>query len=395
MAFLSGSIGFERFRVVGSRLRKFSGEQLELLSHFASGKFKTSSEENVQVGFLGGSHLLDRDFDEEKNIINHALHFGIRIDTNQIPSALKKAWLQIELAAMMKDSSQGRPTRAQRQEASDSVEQRCLNELQSDKYVRMQQYPALWDVQQQLLYFGGSGASALGHAADLFERAFAVELERVNASWLAMQWAERTKKLDALHEIDITSFLEESPIVSLAWASNTADDFSFLGNEFLLWLWWYLDNESDRVLLKDKSEVTLMFARTMQLECPWGEWGREVLTSECPIRMPEAMQAIRAGKLPRKAGLILVREGQQFEFVLQAETFAISSAKIIVEEPDDHPQDRLDNRIDSIRFLSETVDQLFEAFCHRRVGKAWNSDVKKIRKWLQTGPNSKKSSPAA
>ena len=259
----------------------------------------------------------------------------------------------------------------------------------------MQQYPALWDVQQQLLYFGGSGASALGHAADLFERAFAVELERVNASWLAMQWAERTKKLDALHEIDITSFLEESPIVSLAWASNTADDFSFLGNEFLLWLWWYLDNESDRVLLKDKSEVTLMFARTMQLECPWGEWGREVLTSECPIRMPEAMQAIRAGKLPRKAGLILVREGQQFEFVLHAETFAISSAKIIVEEPDDHPQDRLDNRIDSIRFLSETVDQLFETFCHRRVGKAWNSDVKKIRKWLQTEPNSKKSSPAA
>ena len=223
MAFLSGSIGFERFRVVGSRLRKFSGEQLELLSHFASGKFKTSSEENVQVGFLGGSHLLDRDFDEEKNIINHALHFGIRIDTNQIPSALKKAWLQIELAAMMKDSSQGRPTRAQRQEASDSVEQRCLNELQSDKYVRMQQYPALWDVQQQLLYFGGSGASALGHAADLFERAFAVELERVNASWLAMQWAERTKKLDALHEIDITSFLEESPICLLYTSPSPRD----------------------------------------------------------------------------------------------------------------------------------------------------------------------------
>ena len=53
MAFLSGSIGVERFRVVGSKLRKFSGDQLELLSHFASGKFKTSSEENVQVGFLG------------------------------------------------------------------------------------------------------------------------------------------------------------------------------------------------------------------------------------------------------------------------------------------------------------------------------------------------------
>ena len=34
MAFLSGSIGFERFRVVGSKIRNFSGEQLELLTQY-------------------------------------------------------------------------------------------------------------------------------------------------------------------------------------------------------------------------------------------------------------------------------------------------------------------------------------------------------------------------
>ena len=111
--------------------------------------------------------------------------------------------------------------------------------------------------------------------------------------------------------------------------------------------------------------------------------------------MPEAMQAIRAGKLPRKTGLILVRDGQQFEFVLQAESFSVSSAKIQIEEPEDHPQDRLDSRIDSIRFLSETVDHLFEAFCQRRVHKGWTSEVKKIRQWLQSGPKSRKSQPAA
>ena len=130
------------------------------------------------------------------------------------------------------------------------------------------------------------------------------------------------------------------------------------------------------------------------MECPWGEGGREVLTSECPIRMPEAMQAIRAGKLPRKAGLILVREGQQFEFVLQAETFAISSAKIQIEEPEDHPQDRLDGRIDSVRLLSDSVDLLFETFCQRRVGKTWSSDLKKIQRWL-TSETALRKKPAA
>ena len=271
MAFLSGSIGFERFRVVGSKLKKFGPEQLETLQQFASDKFQTAAEENVQVGFLGGAHLLDRDFNEEKNIINNALHFGIRIDTNQVPSALRRAWLQIELAALMSENPHGRPTRAQRQEANDGVEQRCHDELKTGKYIRMQQYPALWDARQHLLYFGGSGVSAVSHSADLFERAFEVELERVNASWLAMQWAERTKQIDALHEIEIASFQTDNVLTSLAWASNTADDFSFLGNEFLLWLWWYLETQSDTLTLHDDSEVTLM----LRGRCSWNVPGEK------------------------------------------------------------------------------------------------------------------------
>ncbi|MCA1806911.1 MAG: hypothetical protein LC687_03475, partial [Actinobacteria bacterium] len=86
------------------------------------------------------------------------------------------------------------------------------------------------------------------------------------------------------------------------------------------------------------------------------------------------------------------RFGQQYDLVLQAESFAISGAKIHVDENDtDH---QLDDRIDAIRSLNETVDLLFHAFCARRVGREWAKDHEKIRHWLGTTEQRRKM-PAA
>src|SRR5690606_33384300 len=97
MPFLSGSLSFERFRVDKFESASFDQTHLDLLQQHAAGKVETNAAENVHTGFLGGAHLFDQDFDLEKNVINDAVHFGIRIDTNQIPSAIKNAWLQMEL----------------------------------------------------------------------------------------------------------------------------------------------------------------------------------------------------------------------------------------------------------------------------------------------------------
>ena len=129
-----------------------------------------------------------------------------------------------------------------------------------------------------------------------------------------------------------------------------------------------------------------MIARTLSLQCPRGESGKETITAEAPSRLPEAAQAIRSGKLPRKAGLILVRCGQQYEFVLQAETFTVSGARIRIEEAAEETGDGravVEDRIDSLRGFEETVDLLFRTFCTRRIGKNWSGELAEIRRWLK------------
>lgn len=393
MAFLSGSVSFERFKVTGNAPKQFGDDQIEILQNHAIGKFQTSSEDNIHVGFLAGSHLLDTDFDLEKNLIGDALHCAIRIDTNQVPSAMKKAWLQIELAAATAESRTGRPTKVQRQEAKDFVEQRCAVEASSGKYHKMKQFPILWDFSNEMFYFGGSSESAVGHCADLFAKAFDVELSRLTAGSIATAWADKNKSRSLLENSSPAAFHPDQEGNEYAWLNSDAANYDFLGNEFMMWLWWHLENESDTLKLEDDSEVTAMLAKTLSLECPFGAFGKETITSESPVKLLEAGHAIRSGKIPRKTGMILNRFGQQFDLVLSAETFGVSGAKI---QKVDEAQGRVifESRIESIRSLSETVDALFHVFCKKRLAKSWNNELEKIRNWLLSDIKQKRK-PAA
>src|SRR6185437_1745323 len=161
MGFLAGSIGFERFRVDGPAIKQFGPKQITILDKFAIGKIEEISPEATKVGFLAGNHLFDQDFSLAKNIINDSLHCGLRIDTNKIPSALRKAWLAIELAPLLEENPQGRLTKAQPQEAKEAVEARCEEEAKSGKFKRMMQFSILWDLKDNVLYLGSSSPTAI------------------------------------------------------------------------------------------------------------------------------------------------------------------------------------------------------------------------------------------
>ena len=128
-----------------------------------------------------------------------------------------------------------------------------------------------------------------------------------------------------------------------------------------------------------------MLARTLTLQCPRDESGKETISAEGPAALPEASQAIRSGKLPRKAGLTLVRQGEQYDLVLQAETFTVSGAKVHMEEGEEGAEGRgvLEDRLEGLRGLNETLDLLLRAFLEQRVGKNWSAELGKIRRWLK------------
>jgi hypothetical protein len=76
-----------------------------------------------------------------------------------------------------------------------------------------------------------------------------------------------------------------------------------------------------------------------------------------------------------------VRQGDQFTFVLQAETFAVSSVKVAA--PDEKtPRERELARLSSVRDLCEGLDLLYRAFLARRLTGYWEGETKDVRAWL-------------
>ena len=398
MGFLSGTIAFERFRIDGPVVKRFQASHIEALERFAISQLTELTSEEAQAGFLAGGHLFDQEFSLEKNVIGDCLLCEVRIDTNKIPSALRKAWLAIELLPLIEANPSGRLTKAQRQEAKEAVEARCADEAASGKFKRQQSIPLLWHGREQTLFVGSSSPVAIELANDLFQRAFDVTLLRLSAGRVAYEWAEEEKKLDALEAIEPSVFHANEPGAHSEWLNGNSASFDFLGNEFLLWLWWTLETQSDTLTVADDAELIVMLNRTLPLECPRGDSGKETITSEAPVRLPEAHHAIKSGKLPRKSGLLIVRDGIQYDLVLQAELFSVSGGKIkLVDETREKEEatgSPHEERLESFKGLVETLDALYIHFCARRLSKAWNDDLKQMRRWLSREA-AKSKNPAA
>lgn len=391
MGFLSGRVTFTRYRVGGDSPLPFGDDILELTrKHLIGQNGPGEPADGVSTGWAGGDHVLDLTVDLGKNVINDALHLAIRIDADKIPSSLLKAYTQMEIEARAKLNPSGFATKAQKEEAKEAAKARAAAEAADGRFRRHNHYPVLWDGRTQTLYAGTSSASVLERLQILFRETFDRTLEPVTAGSLArilgLEGADGTGAepiiLGASPIVAPTAAAGDTP--TIAWTGDDPTSLDYLGNEFLLWIWHVLQNDGETVRLADGSEATVMLAKTLTLDCPRGETGRDQLTDDAPTRLPEALRALQAGKLPRKAGMVLVRHGAQYELTLQAETLAVSGAAL--PNPDDDGLSRHEQRmarVDSLRHLAESLDLLFQAYLLRRTSTGWTDELGRIRRWLQ------------
>src|SRR5258706_330359 len=136
------------------------------------------------------------------------------------------------------------------------------------------------------------------------------------------------------------------------WVAKGPEPKDFLGNEFLLWLWHEADARTSIVGTEDAGDVTIFLDHALDLDCAYGQTGKDTIRGDGPSRSPEARDALRVGKAPRKAGLILHASPPQFDFTLNAATLGVGSAKLPEVEDADPPRPLFPERISLLRELA-------------------------------------------
>ncbi len=382
MGFFSGRVTFLRFKVNGPRPGHFGEDHLDRLSSRAAGRSKLASADGIEVGWTAGDHVLDLEFDLAKNIINETLHFELRIDTDKLPTDLLKAYTAVELKALSANNPSGFPSARQKREAKEAARDRLEAEAKDGRFRKRKCIPVLWDARSNEVFFGATALSNVDQFVSLFQQSFGHDLEALTAGGRAHFLAELHGRTRFVEDAQPSAFIPSLASSDVAWIADEASR-DFLGNEFLLWLWWTTEINSDSITLADDSEATIMIARSLTLECPRGMTGSGTISHEGPTRLPEAKRAVQAGKLPRKAGLTVVRHDEQYELTLHAETLGVGSAKLpAVPEDITDSRAKLETRADQIRSLAETMDLLYDAFGAIRHSNEWSKTLPLMQKWL-------------
>ena len=388
MAFDTGSLSFMRYAVVGQSPKQADESLLEKISEHALRPTEIGVPEDVEWGWVGPRHIYDGLFAFEQCVFNDCIHFGLRIDTNKVPSEIKNAYTQIEEEAVASNNPSGFISKSQKREAKDSVGRKLDDELRSGKFRRSKLVPLLWDVPAGILY-GPASISVREKLMELFQRTFELELQPLSSGHIGIRELERRGKRRDYEDLSPTRFAksQEDPDApaEYPWVVKGDGAKDYLGNEFLLWLWH--EAQTRGAIKTPQGEATVMFDRTLQLDCVFNQTGKDTLTATGPTRMPEAIDALRSGKAPRKAGLIVDCPAGQFNLTLAGESLAISSLKLPDVENADTPRTLFEERITLLRDFVATLDAMYDAFLTARTS-GWDVTTGNIRKWIATGVKS-------
>jgi len=273
-------------------------------------------------------------------------------------------------------------------------------QAKTGRFRKSKAVPVIWDLSDKVVYFGSLGNTACEHLARLFHESFNVSLERLSAGTLAAETFSRKGKTRDWEDLRPSSFTaaptgvggvdddeEGAPrdlsIPAVPWLTRTVDTKDFLGNEWLLWLWHQSETAGGTIELPS-GEAALAIDKAIDLECAWGVGGKATLRGDAPTRLLEAAEALRTGKWPRKAGMILSDGEHQWELTLQADGFTVSSAALPEIADAQSPRELIEARLDRIVTLSRLVDELYTVFLAARGNGVWAGMKSNIGEWIKT-----------
>jgi hypothetical protein len=160
----------------------------------------------------------------------------------------------------------------------------------------------------------------------------------------------------------------------------------FLGREFLVWVWWKSDLVEGRMELGEAGPCEVWIDDQMILEARGEVVEQTRLRGAAPGASAEAKEALRSGKVPTKARLSITRDEQEYSFVFDGESFALSGVRLPALLQDER-EERFYERMYLCEELEEMLAALFREFLALRTSPLWEARVAPaIRGWVRDEP---------
>ena len=400
MSFESGRVTFIRFAVEGAAPTTADEQIFLQLEPFAFKETPIGRPDEVEVGFITGQHLLDTQFAYEKNGFGDCLLFAMRMDTHKPPAEVKRAYRLINEQAMAQQNPSGFASRSQKKEAAESADHQLHEDLAAGRFRKSKIIPLMWDLQARQLYCGAASNTVIEHLTRLMREAFSADLTLLSSGTLAHRHLESKGQSRAHDDARPAAYTDpparaagdeatayDATLPTVPWASATFEMKDFLGNEAMIWLWRQCEQAEgviDVTLAGRSTEIMLTIDKSLEMECAWGATGKQSLRGDGPTRLPEAGDALRGGKWPRKMGLLLAIDDLSCELTLQGDRWVVASAALPAVEDASSEREVIEQRLQWIRQLAAAIDAMLVKFLDSRFGNAWTTQRDTTKEWIRS-----------
>ncbi len=167
--------------------------------------------------------------------------------------------------------------------------------------------------------------------------------------------------------------------------------YKFLGNEFLTWLWYVVENDIDLgelTAIKDK-HLSLEIGNSIVLENTRGDDTIEKISIKGDdAGLEEGTLALQKGAVVTDINLVLKIDENEYKFTIKGESLNITGLKTPPIEKS-AGEDEIEGAILEKTYLCiqvfELIDILFSVFVRKRISEEWKSlDIPAIRKWISS-----------
>ena len=163
----------------------------------------------------------------------------------------------------------------------------------------------------------------------------------------------------------------------------------FLGQEFVTWLWYKSEERGGAIDIPGMGDVVVVFEKHMLLESGEGDSREKVICQGLQAELTEARTGLRMGKKLEQARILLGRGEYEWNLTIRASMFDLKSVKtpktMATSEESDAPdavEGRLLEKISLYEQALGFVDELFRMYLKTRFSNAWETELPKVRAWI-------------
>jgi hypothetical protein len=382
-----GRISFLQFRATAPIM-----EPINILNALENRGFHATvnpQPDTVDAGWVAGNHIDDDEFSPMKNIVGGCILFAMRIDTHTVPSQVKDAMLSRITSEVLSESEtiSGFASPGQKRDIKERMSRELNAMTATGKHQKSKLVRIMWDQQGQSIYVASSSAKSLEEFAACMRQTFEVTLQELSAGIVAEETAG-TNDCSSLRPTafscrpEVLGDSDKYPVVP--WMENSISTLDYLGNEFLLWLWYMAEENEGIIEMSHLPDHAVSIGNSMQLDCAWGVGGSHSFRGINPGSQPSVAMALVTGKLPRSVGLMMAVDADAYDIRVVGDRLflACSSLPDMEDEGDGDVRFALEHRVEHTKRMGAILLGLYGEFCRLRLSPAWVEVAQTMSEWI-------------